>query len=129
MANNSKQLFQKLYPGSSFNFISSLLEQYSLFQFEAITPWILLEVEVDEIKNLSHQDHKLFDVLGRIKSEISIQGKKYDYSYWNILKRQQSIIDGTTWTVKMNKPFQSKFLSMKVNHQQFQDLLSDSKYK
>ena len=103
-----KILFQKLYPGSSFNFISSFLSQYSLFQFEAITTWTILEVEVDEIRKLSHQDYKLKDVLNRIKSDIGIQGSKYDYSYCNILKTSKSIIESNLNSTKLIKPSTEK---------------------
>ena len=125
----NKILFQKLYPGSSFHFISSLLWHYSLFQFEAIISCTILEVEVDEIKKLSHQDYKLMDVLNKIKSEVSIQGSKYDYSYWNILKKQQSTAEQSLNSVKLLSPPMNKNLSLKVTHQQFDDMISDSRPK
>lgn len=82
-ATDEKYHFQKLKEGSSFNMITSIFNNYWIFQFTADVEWIIYELDFDDLDANVRKFTDLKTVYDKIKTKHKIDSLKYDFWYNN----------------------------------------------
>jgi hypothetical protein len=78
---DQKYHFQTLKPGSSFNLVTSIFNNYCIFQYTADVDCIIYLLHIDDLESTVKKVSELKNVFDKIKTKHKIDSNKYDFVY------------------------------------------------